>query len=334
MRLCVTGVAGFLGSHLADRFIEGGHSVIGNDTMMGGDYDNVPSAIDRFEPIDCVRTDRMVRLMQDCDVVVHCAATAHEGLSVFSPAFVTRNIFQASVSVFSAAIQAGVRRIVFCSSMARYGGQEPPFTEDMTPKPVDPYGVAKAAAEDVLRLLSKTHGVQWNIAVPHNIIGPRQCYTDPYRNVVSIMANRNLRGLPAIIYGDGSQTRCFSDVTDCVDALEALAFRPTAGEVVNIGPDRGEVTILELADLVAEETGFTGGVLHFPDRPCEVKHARCSSDKLRRLFNLYPRSDLTSMIRFTVDSIRERGPKPFCYERLPVEIVSHSTPKTWSDQLI
>jgi len=100
--------------------------------------------------------------MEGHDVVYHCAATAHEGLSVFSPSFITSNIFEASVAVFSAAVTAKVKRIVNCTSMARYGNQKPPFTEDMDPKPVDPYGIAKVAAEQVLRVMGDVHGIEWN----------------------------------------------------------------------------------------------------------------------------------------------------------------------------
>ena len=89
--------------------------------------------------------------MKNVDVVYHCAATAHEGLSVFSPYEITKNNYLASVSIFSAAVNEKVKRIIFCSSMARYGGQSTPFTEDMKPAPVDPYAISKVAAEEVLR---------------------------------------------------------------------------------------------------------------------------------------------------------------------------------------
>ena len=84
-----------------------------------------------------------------------------------------------------------------------------PFKEDMVPRPQDPYGIAKYAAEQTLECLSKVHDIDFVTLVPHNIIGPRQKYDDPYRNVASIMINRCLQGMPPIIYGDGSQTRCF-----------------------------------------------------------------------------------------------------------------------------
>ena len=283
MKIFITGIAGFLGSHLADRMLDLGHDVVGNDTLIGGYRSNVPKKA-KLYVVDCCDVEMMTYIMKDCDIVIHAAATAHEGLSVFSPSFITKNIFEATVATVSAAIQNKVKRFVYCTSMARYGNQPHPFTEDMAPKPVDPYGVAKVAGEDVLKILAETHGMEWNIAVPHNIVGPRQKFDDPFRNVMSIMANRNLRGLPAIIYGDGNQTRCFSYVADCINCLEKMALDPkVVGEIINIGPDDGTISIKELAVLVAKETGFEGEAIHVPDRPREVKHADCSADKARWL---------------------------------------------------
>lgn len=333
MKIFITGIAGFLGSHLADRFLKLGHEVIGNDTLIGGYRDNVPEGA-ILHVVNCCDVENMASIMSGCDIVVHAAATAHEGLSVFSPSFITKNIFEASVATISAAVQNKVKRFVYCTSMARYGNQPHPFTEDMTPQPVDPYGVAKVAGEDVLKILCETHGMEWNIAVPHNIVGPRQKFDDPFRNVMSIMINRNLRGLPAIVYGDGQQTRCFSYVDDCVGCLEKMALDPkVVSQIINIGPDDGTVTIKELSKLVATATGFTGDAIHMPDRPREVKHADCSADKARWLLNYETKTTLEQSIRETVDYIKEKGPKEFDYG-YPIEIITDKTPKTWSERLM
>lgn len=333
MKIFITGIAGFLGSHLADRMLQLGHEVAGNDTLIGGYRDNVPKKA-KLYVVDCCDIEKMNYVLQDIDVVIHTAATAHEGLSVFSPSFITKNIFEASVATISAAVQNKVKRFVYCTSMARYGNQPHPFTEDMTPQPVDPYGVAKVAGEDVLKILCETHGMEWNIAVPHNIVGPRQKYDDPFRNVMSIMINRNLRGLPAIIYGDGQQTRCFSYVDDCVGSLEKMALDPkVVSQIINIGPDDGTVTIKDLAKLVADATGFKGEAIHMPDRPREVKHADCSADKARWLLNYETKTTLQQSIQETVDYIKEKGPKPFDYA-YPLEIITDKTPKTWSERLM
>ena len=125
MKVFITGVAGFLGSHLADAMIAEGHNVVGVDNLIGGELDNVPSKVD-FHQFDCNDFNHIQRVSDGCDIYYHCAATAYEGLSVFSPHFVTQNIVGASVAIFSAAIANRAKRIVFCSSMARYGRSSPP----------------------------------------------------------------------------------------------------------------------------------------------------------------------------------------------------------------
>ena len=333
MKIFITGIAGFLGSHLADRMLELGHEVSGNDTLIGGYLTNVPDRANFYE-IDCCDIDAMTKVIAGHDVVIHAAATAHEGLSVFSPSFITKNIFEASVATISASIQNNVKRFVYCSSMARYGNINIPYHEYDTPKPNDPYGVAKLAGEEVLKLLCDTHGMEWNIAIPHNIVGSRQRYDDPFRNVMSIMINRNLQGKPSIVYGDGLQTRCFSHVDDCVFCLEKLALDPDIkSEIVNIGPDEGIVTIKDLADIIAEELDFKEPPTFLPDRPREVKHASCSAAKAIELLGYNQTVDIRRCVRETIDYIKENGVKDFDYS-YPLEIVSDKTPTTWKDRIM
>jgi len=266
-KVLVTGAAGFLGSHLADKLVEIGYEVIGIDSMIGGYKDNISKKIE-FHKIDCCDLKKIQELMKNVSVVYHCAATAHEGLSVFSPYEITKNNFLASVSIFSAAVNEKVKRIIFCSSMARYGDLKGPFTEDMQPKPVDPYAISKVASEDVLINLCELNNIEWVIAVPHNIIGPRQKYDDPFRNVVSIMINRMLQGKAPIIYGDGEQKRCFSYIDDCLSCLiPMLDQKDLNKQIVNIGPDLEFVTINKIASLCSNITGVNLPPIYKPGRP-------------------------------------------------------------------
>jgi UDP-glucose 4-epimerase len=333
MKIYITGIAGFLGSHLAKRLQSLGHQIGGNDTMILGDKENLPNNIE-FHKTDCINYDEMVKNLKGYDVVYHCAATAHEGLSVFSPNFITKNIFQASVSVITASIANNVKKFVFCSSMARYGNQKTPYTEIMETKPEDPYGIAKVAAEDTLKLLSNVHGMDYNIAIPHNIVGPNQKYDDPFRNVMSIFINRNLQSKPSIIYGDGLQTRCFSYIDDVIFCLEKLALDKNINkEIVNIGPDEETITLLELSRLVANEIGFNGDPIFVKDRPQEVKEASCSAAKARLLLGYKTRTSLKESIKLTAKFIKDRGTRSFNYN-LPIEIRSNITPETWTKKLI
>ena len=330
-KILVTGVAGFLGSHLAEQLANLGHEVVGIDSMIGGYKDNIPKNI-KFHNIDCCDFEKVKVVMSNVEVVYHCAATAHEGLSVFSPFEITKNNYLASVSIFSAAINHKVKRIIFCSSMARYGGQITPFLESMKATPVDPYAISKVAAEDVLINLCELNNVEWVIAVPHNIIGPRQKYDDPFRNVVSIMINRMLQGKAPIIYGDGEQKRCFSYIDDCLSCLIPMLDQKNLNkEIINIGPDEEFVTINKIAEICSNITGANLPPIYKPGRPKEVKHATCSADKARKLLNYKTSVSLNDGIQKTFDYIKKRGTKPFDYN---IEIKNELTPKTWTKKEI
>ena len=333
-KILVTGVAGFLGSHLAERFIKLGHEVIGIDNMTGGYEDNIPNKI-KFYNFDCCDLKNIDFIMKKVDVVYHCAATAHEGLSVFSPIEITKNNYLASITIITSAINHNVKRIIYCSSMARYGQGKTPFHEEMEPKPIDPYGISKVAVEKVLTNLCNLNNIQWVIAVPHNIIGPRQKYDDPFRNVVSIMLNRMLLGKPAIIFGDGKQKRCFSYIDDCIYCLEnMLNNQDVNGQIINIGPDEEFVTINKVNEICQNISGSNLKPIYKNKRPQEVKEATCSANKARKLLNYKTTTDLYTGIKKTYEYIKKRGSKPFDYSKLNIEIVNSHTPDAWINKEI
>jgi UDP-glucose 4-epimerase len=301
--------------------------------MIGGDLANLPEGI-RFEVADCCDVDAMKRLTAGTDVIYHCAAVATEGLSVFSPTLIAKHVYENTAGLLVGAASNRVKRFVFCSSTARYGEQELPFREEQTPKPVDPYGIAKYAAELLVANVCDTHGVEYVIAVPHNIVGPKQKYDDAYRNVVSIMINRMLQGKQPIIYGDGEQTRSFSFVQDCVDPLVKMGTqRGINRETINIGPDTETISINELARLLAELLNFELHPIYVPGRPKEVKDTSCSADKARRLLGYETKVSLREGLQRMIDWIRQHGTKPFSYH-LPIEIDSPLVPATWKSHLI
>lgn len=328
----ITGIAGFLGSHIADRMLERGYRVVGCDNFIGGYEDNIPDGVE-FHPIDCNHYSGMVRITENIDTVYHCAATAYEGLSVFSPHVITKNIVGATTGILASAIQNRVRRIIYCSSMARYGTNEVPFRETYETRPQDPYGIGKVASEQLLKNLCEVHGVEWVIAVPHNIIGPRQKYDDPYRNVASIMINLMLQSRQPIIYGDGTQQRCFSFIQDDINVLDKLINDDrVVGEVINIGPDEEFITILKLAETIADLLNFDLKPIYMPGRPQEVKLANCSADKARELLGYKTEWSLRDGLAAMIDYIKFRKPKKFSYH-LPLEIINEKIPATWKDRL-
>jgi UDP-glucose 4-epimerase len=334
MNVFITGIAGFLGSRIAEDLLARGHRVSGCDNLIGGYLDNVPAEAE-FHQVDCMYLNAMKKRVAGHDVVIHAACTPYEGFSVFSPHLVTQNTFQISTTLFSACSANGVKRVINCSSMARYG-QQPrlPFTEDMVPAPVDPYGVAKVGAENVLSILAHVHGFDWVNLVPHNIVGVHQKYDDPYRNVAAIMINLMLAGRQPVIYGDGQQRRCFTDVRDILPCFaRCLGQADVVGQTINIGPDEEFVTILELAELIADVLNFPKLDPIFVDpRPQEVKHAACSADKARRLLGYATKYRLRDSLADMAAWIAKRGVRKFRYH-LDLEILNDKTPKTWSTKM-
>ena len=223
MKVFITGISGLLGSTMARYLIMQGDEVVGIDNMIGGVEGNVPDhPICTYHKGDILDTELMKEIMAGCDIVFHTASLPYEGLSVFSPTVTASSIVTGTISTAIAALHNKVRLFINCSSMARYGDQIPPFTEDMPTKPVDPYGLAKVQAEEHLQMLSEIHGLNYVTVVPHNVIGVGQRYYDPFRNVVGIMINRAAQHKNLIIYGDGEQKRSFSDVRDCIVAIERI----------------------------------------------------------------------------------------------------------------
>lgn len=334
MKIFITGVAGFLGSNLADYYIKKNYQVSGCDNLVGGELSNLNKKV-LFHKANCENFSSMLKIIKNVDVVCHAAAYAHEGLSMFSPSLITKNIIAGSTSVFSAAIQNKVKRIVFCSSMARYGEIKPPFKESDIPHPVDPYGVAKLAAEKILKILCNTNNIEYNIAVPHNIIGAKQNYTDPFRNVLGIMVNRILQNKSPIIYGDGTQTRSFSDVDDCISCLDQLiANKKIKSQTVNIGPDEkiNLISINELFRKISNILKFNKEPIYYPDRPAEIKNSHCSSDLARKILNYKTKYTLDESIERAVYYIKKKGPKPFVYN-YKIEIKNRYTPITWKKKI-
>jgi UDP-glucose 4-epimerase len=235
----------------------------------------------------------------------------------------------------SAAIKSGVKRLVHMSSMARYGTQETvPFIESMTPKPQDPYGIAKYSAEQLVENLAGIHGIEYVILVPHNIIGPRQKFDDPYRNVASIMTNRMLQGKQPIIYGNGEQKRCFSFIQDVIrPILTACDSTVAVGRVINIGPDEEFVSINQLAVEIAQILNFELNPIYMPGRPQEVFHANCSANLAREILDYKTSVSLDEGLRELVGWIKNQPRREFSYH-LPLELVTEKTPKTWVDKLI
>ena len=182
-------------------------------------------------------------------------------------------------------------------------------------------------------ILSKTYGFEYNIAVPHNIIGPKQKYDDAFRNVASIMINLILQNRRPTIYGDGNQKRCFSDIDDCIQCLEKLMFDPEVkSQIINIGPDEEFISINDLYEMISNKLKFNKEAIHDKARPNEVYHAFCSSDKARKILSYKTNVKLSDSLDKMIDFIKHKGPKKFEYN-YDIEVETDITPQTWTKKL-
>ena len=324
----VTGVAGFIGSHVARHCLRIGMEVIGIDDLSGGFLDNVPKDT-RFIKMsinDEILTDQLF-ITERFDFVYHLAAYAAEGLSHFIRIFNYQNNILGSVNLINAALRYKVKCFIFTSSIAVYGENQLPMTEDLIPHPEDPYGIAKYAVELDLEAARKMFGLNYIIFRPHNVYGENQNISDKYRNVVGIFMNQVLLGQPMTIFGDGSQTRAFSYIDDVAPIIAQSPLEPKVyNEVFNIGSDI-PISVLELANEVARAFNIEPSI-QFLDAREEVLHAFSSHDKLRKYF---PEAAKTTPLNVGIDKmakwVKEKGP------RQPVEFknieIRKKLPQSW-----
>lgn len=208
MRCLVTGGAGFMGSHLARDLSIIGYEVIVLDDLSGGFVKNVPDGVTFIK--GSVNESKLLEELfkkYNFDYVFHLAAYAAEGLSHFIRHFNYENNLIGSVNLINLSIKHKVKCFVFTSSIAVYGENQLPMTEDTMPHPEDPYGISKYAVELDLQAANKMFGLNYIIFRPHNVYGEKQNIWDKYRNVIGIFMNCIIKKQPQPIFGDGTQKR-------------------------------------------------------------------------------------------------------------------------------
>jgi len=270
----ITGVAGLLGSRLADWIIktQPDTTVVGVDDLSGGFKENVHPRV-KFRQMNLIEHPiENIFKAHNIDYVFHFAAYAAEGLSPFIRTYNYDNNLKATVRLVNECIKHDVKRLVFTSTLAVYGyGYGGVFDESQQPAPIDPYGVAKYACEMDIQIANEQHGLDYCIIRPHNVYGIKQNIWDKYRNVLGIWMFQHLNGQPMIIFGDGKQTRAFSYIDDSLEPLWNAAIRPEASkEIINLGGIE-EVSINEAAQILQGVIG--DGSVKYMEARHEVKHS-------------------------------------------------------------
>jgi UDP-glucose 4-epimerase len=306
MKALITGGAGFIGSHIAQRLVETGHEVVVLDNFFTGRRENL-AGIDGVKVIEGdVRDAKTVQTnAAGCHVIFHEAAIVSVPLSVERPQESHDVNIQGTINVLQAARKAGTKRVVFASSAAIYG-EEPtlPKVESMRPEPISPYGVEKITSEYYLSTWSKLFGVETVALRYFNVFGPRQDPSSPYSGVISIFVDRILAGKPITFFGDGTQCRDFVFVANVVDANILAATKDgVSGRAFNVAcGDR--TTLLELATLIERAAGKTVERAFAPPRAGDIKDSVADIGRARAELGYAPKVGVEDGLRQLVEYVR------------------------------
>ncbi|NJE10562.1 SDR family oxidoreductase [Thermococcus sp. MAR1] len=295
--IVVTGGAGFIGSHIAWELSKD-NEVIVIDNLYTGKEENVPPGA-KLVQADIRDYESIAELISHADYVFHEAAQVSVVESVRDPIFTEEVNVIGTLNILKALLE-GHGKLVFASSAAVYGDNPNlPLKESERPKPLSPYGVTKAAAEEYLRVFNELYGVPTVALRYFNVFGPRQS-ANQYAGVISIFINRALKNEPLVIFGDGKQTRDFIYVKDVVRAnILAAESRRSNGKVFNVATGR-QTTILELAMKIIEITGANSSVLFDKPRPGDIRHSLADISEIKGL-GFEPKFSLEEGLKKTVE---------------------------------
>jgi len=292
-KILITGVAGLLGSRMADWLIQNkpNFTIIGIDDLSGGYKENINEKV-IFYNLNLV-SESLDHIFNEWkpDYVYHFAAYAAEGLSPFIRMYNYQNNLVSTANIINQCIKHDVKRLIFTSSLAVYGhGYGGIFDENQIPNPIDPYGVAKFGCEMDIKIAGEQHGLDWCIIRPHNVYGIKQNIWDKYRNVLGIWMYQHINNQPMTIFGDGKQTRAFSYIDDILEPLWNAASKVEASkEIINLGGIE-EYSILDCANTLKQIIG--SGELIFLDGRHEVKHSIPTWEKSEKILEFKHQTNL------------------------------------------
>jgi UDP-glucose 4-epimerase len=269
----VTGGAGFIGSHLVEALVSAGCRVAVYDNLSSGNTANLKHLEGQFSFFQADIRDRskLEAALEGCEVVFHLAAIVSVPQTVENPIDSADVNEMGTLFVLEASRQAKVKRIVFSSSCAVYGDDPRlPKRENMAPKPTSPYAAQKVAAEYYAKIFNDLYGIETTALRYFNVYGPRQDPSSPYSGVISIFMTKALLNEPAVIYGDGNQSRDFIYVQDVVKAnLLAATAKNVSGQVMNIGSGKS-VAINHLWKAICAMSGQNLKPEYAPKRPGDI----------------------------------------------------------------
>lgn len=287
MKILITGGAGFVGSHLCDKYAKNGDTVLCFDNFMNGNLVNIRHLLNfrNFKLIhgDVRDYDLLEKIMRDVDAVFHLAAQIHVDRSIIEPRLTYDINVLGTQNVLEIARMNDVERIIHASTSEVYGSaQYAPMDEKHPLNAPHPYGASKIAADRMCYAYIETYGMNICIMRPFNLYGPRQ-KDSGYGGAISIFTKRVLSNMPPVIYGSGEQTRDYTYVDDIVRAYDLLLKYPQPiREPVNFGTGE-DVTINDLAKKIIELCGKDLTPVHIEERPGEVTRLIADISKAKEL---------------------------------------------------
>ncbi len=314
-KVLVSGGVGFIGSHLVDELCKKNFQVIVLDNLVGGKQNvlNFPKGVEFIKGDIC---DRRIckKLTKDVKTVFHLAAHAAEGQSTFVPIFNAQTNLMGSITLLTEAINNSVENFVFTSSIAVYGKpKELPIKETAPLNPEDPYGITKMAFENYLRVFYELGAIKPFIVRFFNVYGPRQRMDDPYRGVIPIFINRILRKEKPIIFGDGSQKRAFTYISDIVEPMvEIVKHKKLINNPVNIGSEK-PYSVKELSEIILEKMDSKIAIEFVQRRESDVPVVYCDVSKAKKLMRYEPKVSLEEGLNRTIEWATEFGAQEFKY---------------------
>jgi UDP-glucose 4-epimerase len=309
----ITGGAGFIGSHIAERLLADGHRVRVLDNLSSGKEENLsglPGSSDRLELMraDVRNLDQVRAAMKGIEIVFHEAALGSVPRSVDDPVTTHESNMTGTLNVLLAARDAGVRRLVYASSSSVYG-ETPvlPKKEDMTPQPLSPYALSKLAGEQYCSVFHHVYGFEAVALRYFNIFGPRQDPESQYAAVIPKFVTAMLDGGRPAVYGDGLQSRDFTYVDNVVEAnLLASQAEGIAGRAFNVACG-GRYTLLDLLARLNEIAGTKVEPVHEAARAGDVRDSQASIEAAQQAFGYRVTVGFEEGLRRTVDWYRNKG---------------------------
>jgi UDP-N-acetylglucosamine/UDP-N-acetyl-alpha-D-glucosaminouronate 4-epimerase len=300
----VTGGAGFIGSHIAERLVRDGHTVRVMDDLSSGYEGNLASIRDEIEFIEGDIRDAQVvnEAVKGTHVVFHEAALGSVPRSVADPVTTHQVNITGTLNVFLAARDAGVRRVVYASSSSVYG-ETPvlPKREDMIPQPLSPYALSKLAGEHYASVFKHVYNFEIVSLRYFNIFGPRQDPESQYAAVIPRFITWLINGKAPVVYGDGLQSRDFTFVENVVNAnLLAAESDGIAGEAFNVACG-GRYTLLDLLTKTKELLGSDIEPVHEAARAGDVRDSQASIEAAQQAFGYRVSVDFAEGLKKTIE---------------------------------